>query len=170
MKELRQPFISEMSRRRKFGLFCRFVTPPAKVLEVGAGDGWFSRRLRERGFSVTTLDLEAPADIQGDINQWRALGLQEASFDAVIGLELIEHVDCLEALTSLCRPDGIIMLSSPHPKWDWVMQGLEMIGLNQKRTSPHSHLIDFKTIPLKSLLYQRPAYIHQVGVFSNRPR
>ena len=170
MTETKQPFISEMSRRRKLNLFCKYVTLPAKVLEVGAGDGWFSRRLRERGYSATTLDLETPADIQGDIMQWRKLGLQEASFDAVIGLELIEHIDCLDALTHLCRPGGVIMLSSPHPQWDWVMKGLEAIGLNQKRTSPHSHLIDFKTIPLKNLLYQRPAYIHQVGIFSNTPR
>jgi 2-polyprenyl-3-methyl-5-hydroxy-6-metoxy-1,4-benzoquinol methylase len=169
MKETQQPFLSEMSRRRKLGLFCRFVSPPAKVLEVGSGDGWFSRRLREKGYKVTTMDLETPADVHGDINQWRELRLQAASFDAVIGLEIIEHVDCLDAFRQLCRPDGIIMLSSPHPQWDWVMQGLEAVGLNQKRTSPHSHLVDFKTFPLKTLLYQRPAYIHQVGIFSNRP-
>lgn len=164
-----QPLISDLSRRNKLKLFVKHAPKNASVLEVGRGDGWFSARLKEKGFRVTTLDLVEPADIVGDVLDWRSLGLAAGSFDAVVALEVIEHVDCAEALTALCKPDGIIFLSSPHPEWDWAMLLLERIGANQKRTSPHDHLVNFRRLPWKPLELRRPAWIHQVGVFSNQP-
>ncbi len=143
----------------------RYVSPDARVLEVGRGDGWFSDRLRERGFDVTTVDLAPPADVVGDVRAWRELGMEPASFDAVAALEVIEHVDCEEVLTDLCRPGGTIFLSSPHPEWDWVMRILERLKLNQRRTSAHEHLVDFTALPWSPLELRRPAWIHQVGVF-----
>jgi len=87
-------------------------------LEVGAGSSWFALHLRESGYNVTILDLIGPADIVGDINQWQQLGIQHNSFDGVIALEVIEHVDCLAALHSVCKIGGFIMQSVPHLKWD----------------------------------------------------
>ncbi len=137
---------------------------------MGAGSGWFSRKLREAGFQVTTIDIEGPADIVGDITDWQKAGLRPASFDGIVALEVIEHVDCIEALTALCRKNGLIMLSSPHPHWDWFMKTLEFLHLNQKRTSEHDNLTDFCTIPLEPVVRKRPLMIHQVAIFRNTPK
>ncbi len=161
--------LSRISRRRKLALFLRHVPLGARVLEVGSGDGWFTRQLNGHGMKVVSLDMLPPADIIGDINAWASLGLVPNSFDAVIALEVIEHVDCLKSLTVLCKPGGLVLLSSPHPRWDWVMKVLEWLHLTQRRTSAHDHLIDFATIPLKRLLVKRPLGIHQVGLFINAP-
>ena len=169
MKEKRQPILSEISRRRKLGLLLEHLPLECSVLEVGPGDGWLSGRLRAAGIRVTTLDLCGPADIVGDITRWEELGLAPGSFDAIVAMEVIEHVDCLDALRTLCRPDGLIILSSPHPRWDWLMQILERIGLNQRRTSEHTNLTDFSEIPLAAKVRKRPLLIHQVAVFINRP-
>ena len=59
------------------------------------------------------------------------------------------------------------MLSSPHPRWDWVMQVLEHVRLTQMRTSEHSNLTDFRTIQLPVVLLKRPMWIHQVAIFRN---
>lgn len=163
----RVPILSEISRRRKLRLILSCLPPEAEVLEIGAGCGWFSERLRDRGHQVTTLDIVPPADIVGDINDWRSLDIAPASFDAVVALEVIEHVDCLQALRDICRPGGVIALSSPHPHWDWVMRILEALRLTQLRTSPHTGLVDFRAIPLPATALRRPAWIHQVGVFRN---
>ena len=161
----KQPLLSELSRRRKLRLFTGVVSSGARVLEVGGGSGWFTLRLRELGYAAETLDLVEPADHVGSINEWRRLGLVSESFDAVVGWEVIEHVDCLDAMLSLCRPGGFIALSSPHPQWDWSMKCLEALGLTQRRTSPHDNLTDFSKIPLTRALFQRPAWIHQVAIF-----
>ena len=137
------------------------------VLEVGSGSGWFSKQLKKNGYNVTTLDLIPPADLVGDINQWKKLGIQPHSFDVVVALEIIEHVDCLAALRSLCKYRGLIMLSSPHPRWDWIMKILELLHLNQKRTSEHTNLTNFNCIKMPTLLKKRPMIIHQVAIFRN---
>jgi len=164
----RQPILSELSRRRKLNLLLKHLKPGSQVLEVGAVDGWFSDRLKRKGHHSVTLDLKEPADIVGNILDWQLLGLKKESFDALIALEVIEHVNCLEAICSLCKKDGLIMLSSPHPKWDWLMKILESLRLTQKRTSAHTNLIDFRKINLEPLVLRRPLYIHQLAIFINR--
>jgi 2-polyprenyl-3-methyl-5-hydroxy-6-metoxy-1,4-benzoquinol methylase len=163
----RQPLVSELSRRRKFALLVKHLPARSRVLEVGTGDGWFAERLRQRGHSVITLDLAAPADVVGDIHDWRNLALEEKSFDAVVAMEVIEHVDCLEELCALCKQNGLIMLSSPHPNWDWVMKILERVHMTQPRTSEHFNLTDFATIDLVRVVFLRPLFVHQVAIFRN---
>jgi 2-polyprenyl-3-methyl-5-hydroxy-6-metoxy-1,4-benzoquinol methylase len=165
----RQPLISEISRRRKLALLTKHLRPKSVVLDVGACQGWLTTRLREQGFQAVSLDLIGPADYVGDINQWRGLGLNPHSFDAVVAMEVIEHVDCLDSLRSLCKPGGLIMLSSPHPRWDWVMRILEQLRLTQTRTSGHNNLTDFRTIPLPVVVLKRPLWVHQVAIFRNEP-
>ncbi len=106
----------------------------------------------------------------GSILDWKSLGLQKDYFDAVVALEVIEHVDCLEAICDLCKKDGLIMLSSPHPRWDWLMKILESLRLTQKRTSEHINLTDFTKINLKPLNIRRRLYIHQAAIFLNKPK
>jgi 2-polyprenyl-3-methyl-5-hydroxy-6-metoxy-1,4-benzoquinol methylase len=164
---MRQPLLSEISRRRKLDLLLKHLRPGSSVLEVGAGSGWFTARLREKGYNVKTADIVPPADFVGDINGWRRWGIPAGSFDAVVALEVIEHVDCLAALRALCRPGGLILLSSPHPDWDWVMKILEAVRLTQKRTSAHGNLTDFALIELPAVVRRRPLFIHQVALFRN---
>jgi 2-polyprenyl-3-methyl-5-hydroxy-6-metoxy-1,4-benzoquinol methylase len=164
---MKQPLLSEISRLKKLKLFTEHVAPGASVLEVGAATGFFSEDLRERGYKVTTLDLKEGCDIQGDINSWRELGIPMHCFDAVVALEVTEHVNCVDAIKNICKEDGFIFLSSPHPNWDWVMRILEILGLNQPRTSPHDNLMDYTTLPLDPIVLKRPAFIHQVGLFRN---
>lgn len=137
------------------------------MLEVGCGDGWLGSHLRARGWTgYTGLDLRAPADVVGDLRDWRRLGLQAESFDAIIAFEVVEHVDCFQEMHDLLKPGGLLMLSSPHPRWDWLCRVLEGVGLSQKRSSPHDHLIDFGSVPLfEPVELRRVALMAQWGVF-----
>ena len=164
---MQQPLISEISRKHKLKLLLKYLRSGASILEVGAGSAWFSEQLRKRGYVVTTLDLVPPADIVGDINQWKQLGIRPHSFDVVVALEVVEHIDCLATLRSVCKVGGLIMLSSPHPKWDWTMKILEFLHFNQKRTSAHVNLTDFNCIEMPALVRKRPMFIHQVAIFKN---
>ncbi len=81
------PFLSSYARVRKLDHFFWEVPRDARILEIGAGDGWLVEALRARGFTrYTGLDLRPPADVVGDVNEWRAAGLAYALAYLVISV------------------------------------------------------------------------------------
>jgi hypothetical protein len=40
-----------------------------------------------------------------------------------------------------------MLVTTPLPETDWVLKITEAFGLNQKRTSPHDHLVHLSRIP-----------------------
>jgi cyclopropane fatty-acyl-phospholipid synthase-like methyltransferase len=142
------PLLSSIAQRRKLDFFFRDVPRDARILEIGCGDGWLRPALAARGFTrYVGIDLRPPADVVGDVNAWRTLGLAPGSFDVIAAFEVVEHVDCFAASRELLAPGGAFFVTTPLPGRDWVMRLLEATGLNQKRTSPHDYLVDLRTVP-----------------------
>ena len=160
------PLLSNIAQRKKIDYFLASLPRDAKILEVGCGSHWVGDYLRGANYTgYLGNDLFPPADIVGDIREWRKLGLQSASLDVIIAFEVVEHVDLFAEAFELLRPGGKLLLTSPIPERDWIMQLLEAIGLNQKRTSPHDHLIDFRTIPFfEPIELKRVAGLSQWGI------
>ncbi len=142
------PILSDLARRGKSRWFLDRIAPDAHILEVGCGSRWVGDYLRRTGRrDYVGVDLVPPADVVGDIREWRRLGLAAASFDVIVAFEVIEHVDLAPACRELLRPGGLLMLTSPVPSRDRILRLLETLGLNQRRTSPHDHLVWFRDIP-----------------------
>lgn len=160
------PALRDLARVKRLEYFLPRIPKDAQVLEVGCGAKWVADELKRGGWaSYTGMDLFPPADIVGDVKQWRQLGLKAASFDVMIGFEIIEHVDLVQEAFDLLKPGGLLMLTSPVPHFDWVMQILERLGLNQKRTSPHCNLVYFRKLPLFELIdYRRVGGLLQFGI------
>jgi len=90
----------------------------------------FSQRLRELGYQVTFTDLNpnsvAHASSLGfeshqiDFNLGLP-GIDDAGFDAVVMLEVIEHIVNAEHLLSevrrVLKPGGVLVLSTPNFAW-----------------------------------------------------
>jgi SAM-dependent methyltransferase len=161
------PALSDYARRKKIEYFLQPIPRDARILEIGCGSRWVGDYLRSNGWThYVGADLVPPADIVGDIREWQALGLEPASFDVVVAFEVIEHVDLVQEAYDLLKPGGMMLLTSPVPHMDWVMKGLERLGLNQRRTSPHSNLVYFEHIPLfDRVSVLRKAGLAQWGVF-----
>jgi 2-polyprenyl-3-methyl-5-hydroxy-6-metoxy-1,4-benzoquinol methylase len=161
------PVLSARARAEKLDFFFRDVSPQAKILEVGCADEWLRAALRERGYrNYYGLDLAPPADYVGDVREWRRLGLAPASFDVIVAFEVLEHVDCVQALFDVLRPDGRLFVTMPHPRWDWACRLLEAARLTQKRTSPHDHLVDIVNLsPFETEQVRRYNVLSQWGIF-----
>lgn len=161
------PMLSDIAQRKKIEYFLNPLPRDAAILEIGCGARWVGDHLRSAGYTgYVGNDLFPPADIVGDIRKWRELGLKGESFDAIVAFEVVEHVDLFQEAFDLLKPGGQLLLTSPVPEMDWAMQVLEAVGLNQKRTSPHDHLIDFRTIPLfEAVSIRRVAGLSQWGIF-----
>jgi SAM-dependent methyltransferase len=143
------PPLSRYAAKKKIDYFFRRIPKSAAILEIGPGSGWAGDYLLNNGWSnYTGLDLVSPADVVGDIKDWRRLGLREGSFDVILAFEVVEHVDCFHECYDLLTPEGILMVTTPVPHMDWALKLLEILGLNQKRTSPHEHLVYLSDISL----------------------
>jgi 2-polyprenyl-3-methyl-5-hydroxy-6-metoxy-1,4-benzoquinol methylase len=140
--------LSGVARRGKVKYFLAFLPKDARILDVGCADNWFKRAAAEGGWNdVIGLDLYPPADVVGDVFEWRALGLEPHSFDAIVAFEVVEHGDFSLPFSELIKPDGYLILTTPVPRFDPVCRLLEAMRLLQRRTSPHSHLIDLRKFP-----------------------
>jgi SAM-dependent methyltransferase len=87
---------------------------PARVLEVGAGEGSLAAALRSAGYDVVAID---PGDAAGDgVRAVALLDLDEpdASFDAAVAIVSLHHVEPLEPsaahLARLVRPGGVLVV------------------------------------------------------------
>lgn len=156
------PLLSEYARKRKCRYFIDRIPKTHRVLEVGCGDGWLGAYMRAGGWGgYVGLDVVAPADVVGAIEEWRDLALEAASFDVVVAFEVVEHTPCFQEMFDLLKPGGLLMLTSPAPGTDWVCWLLERLGLAQKRTGSHDYLIDFAELPLFE-----PVEIRRVGLLA----
>jgi len=105
------------------------ATPGARVLDFGCGNGYFSARLAAAGFVVTGVDASASGIEQAtrhhagpkfarvdaqDERAVHALGV----FDAVVSIEVIEHVPSTQAfvrsIKGCLRPGGVAIVSTPY--------------------------------------------------------
>jgi catechol 2,3-dioxygenase-like lactoylglutathione lyase family enzyme/uncharacterized UPF0146 family protein len=87
--------------------------PPARVLEVGAGDGALAGALAVAGYDVIAIDPQ-PAGANVRACALDALDEPAASFDAAIAIVSLHHVDplaeSLRRLAEVLKPAGTVLV------------------------------------------------------------
>jgi SAM-dependent methyltransferase len=86
---------------------------PARVLEVGAGNGALARELTAAGYVVVAIDPQAGAPDVLPI-RLHELGEPESPFHAAVAVVSLHHVDPLEEscarLAEVLRPQAVLLL------------------------------------------------------------
>jgi 2-polyprenyl-3-methyl-5-hydroxy-6-metoxy-1,4-benzoquinol methylase len=106
------------------------VTPSgAKIIDVGAGQGAFSLRLKDHGFNVVAVDTKPPdfraksvpitkLDFNSVSEIRELLKREEGKYDCVVGMEVIEHVEnpweYFRFLSKLAKVGGHILVTTPN--------------------------------------------------------
>lgn len=98
--------------------------PPARILEIGTGEGEVAGRVAARypDAALATLDLpdaDLSANVHGSAEQ---LPFPDACFDMVLAIEVLEHlpdpVTALRELARVAKPGATAVLSVPsEPLW-----------------------------------------------------
>ncbi len=104
-----------------------------RMLDLGCGSGWFSRRAVERGASLISLDIsESLARItskstgtDGVTGEGGLLPFSPQSFDIVVSSEVLEHMDeperGIKEVERVLKPGGVFVMTTPNRRWLWLV-------------------------------------------------
>ena len=103
----------------------RYVSEPAEIIDLGAGQGAFSKSLHELGHRVVAVDSDPEnwrvpeIEILGvDLDCEFASKVGERKFDAVVAIEIIEHVEnpfsFARESAKLLNEGGFLFLTTPN--------------------------------------------------------
>ena len=118
--------------------------PPARVLEVGAGDGRLGRGLRAAGYDVLAIDPEPKSD---DVHAVALVDLDEpvGSFAAAVAIVSLHHVYPLDEscrrLGELVEPGGTLIVDEfdiarfDLAAADWWLEQCRAVGDPQRHTA-----------------------------------
>lgn len=107
----------------------KHVPSGARILDLGAGEGALSARLSDMGYKVTAADKDRDGfkfkdvdfscvnfDSSSDVESF--VLSHNAEFDAVLGVEVIEHVQdqwkYISQLMRMAKPGGLVLITTPN--------------------------------------------------------
>ena len=152
----------------------------ASILEVGVGQGFLLRKLKEkfRSANITAVDISIPflkyvkstVDVECLAANAENLPFEE-EFDLVVASDILEHVvnpiDFLLSANIALRPDGLMALRVPFE--DNMLQYSKLLGCKYK----FAHLRNFSKRNLSLILHQAGFQIertHYDGYYFYRRR
>jgi SAM-dependent methyltransferase len=103
-----------------------FLTPGARILEIGAGTGQQAAELSARGFQIAAIEIQASNYAEErlfDIVDYdgRTLPFPDHSFDIIFSSNVLEHVPDLRSLHAEIRrvlvPNGYCVHVLPTHSW-----------------------------------------------------
>jgi SAM-dependent methyltransferase len=120
------------ARRRIIDRLLRRALPvqrDLRILDVGAGTGATSRALAKYGrvlavdFSPEAVTIARGRGLDVARMDARALALPDASFDLVVGLDVMEHLEddvgLVKELRRVLKPGGVLLVTVPAYQWLW---------------------------------------------------
>lgn len=138
----------------------QFITPDAKILELGCANGGLLKYFKEMGHEVLGLDL-GKVEVDDGINKY-GLNLEHKSIeefkieekkDLIIMIHVIEHLtDCEKTLTKIydiLSDTGLLYISCPDID---VLSNGEIYKSDWITLMQNAHTINFNRISIQNLL------------------
>ena len=162
--------------------------PKGKVADLGAGDGSLDKHLKDEGFEVVALDADKEHFYygdeikfeEGDLN--KGLPFEDRSFDYVIMLEVIEHLEnpyfVLKEINRILKTGGVLILSTPNilnlksrlrflfeGSWEFFREPIIEQVINSKSSTLGIHICPYRFQELEYLLFKNNFEIK--GIYTN---
>ncbi len=127
--------------------------PQGRILDVGAGYGFFLALMKARGWEVTGVEVSSTGVRYGRDRwglpllpqPWETISFKEGEFDVVTAFYVLEHLPAplafLKEVHRILRPGGMILVRYPHTTPIKAVLSLLMIR-NHLYHLPF-HLVDF---------------------------
>lgn len=132
-----------------------------KALDLGCRAGVQTRWLRERGYEVTSIDVEKLFDDALVVNANERLPFEDESFDLVWSSEVIEHLEdpafSLAELRRVTKPGGELILTTPN-SYALLFRFISLFGLTPQRIQRKDHLHFFSEKDIRELAPDAEVY------------
>lgn len=142
----------------------------ARALDLGCGDGYWSEKLKARGYVVTAIDQfrEYP-NVDSDyeysemipINANKPLPFADNYFDLIWCSEVIEHLVNLhitiDEIQRILKPGGQVIITTPN-SFFWLHYFFKFFGLTNADWQNEGHVNFFHINDIKKIFPQAVIY------------
>lgn len=144
--------LSPFLKNARFKAIKKFISSKDKILDIGCGSGDLSQLVNSDnyfGYDIDSFSLSLAKKKYP--NHSFGKKLPKSKFDMIISLAVIEHVKdpiyFLHALKKNLNPKGTIILTTPHPAFEWIHDLGAKFGLFSSHASEeHETLINLKSM------------------------
>ncbi|QQG46193.1 MAG: class I SAM-dependent methyltransferase [Candidatus Niyogibacteria bacterium] len=141
-----------------------------RALDLGCGDGYWSEKLKAKGYKTTSVDQErkypnVDSDcrydemVPADLNQ--RLPFPDDSFDLAWSSEVIEHLEhhslAIAEMMRVLKPGGSYILTTPN-SYFWLYYFLKLFRLDHKDWQNEGHKNFFHIKYIKKLFPSAKIY------------
>lgn len=139
----------------------KYKMPPAKIMELGCSHGSFVFLMQQAGFDAYGIELspwvvefgQKIFDVPIQLGPLEALPLKEHSFDAIVLMDVLEHLphplETMKTCLRLLKPDGILLIQTPnfemHYKYSELLEAQHPF-LVQLKDDEHLFLFSKKSV------------------------
>lgn len=128
-----------------------FFAPGKTALDMGCGDGFWSKKLADLGYKITSIDLEKHYENTQVVNLENGLTFPDNSFDYVWSTDVLEHLREPEKIISEIKrvlgPGGLLTLTTPN-SYFWIYPIFKLFGFTPKdlQNPDHKQFFNLKDV------------------------
>lgn len=125
-----------------------------QALDIGCRDGYWSERLKGKGYTIFALDIEPKYLSALAHNVENGLPFDDESFDLVWCTEVLEHLHnpkfLLDEIERILKPNGRAILTTPNSGW-WFYSISRFWGWTPKKLQNPDHKQFFREQNIRSI-------------------
>lgn len=126
-----------------------------KALDVGCRDGYWSEKLKSKGYEVVAIDIEPHYAGALTVDANAVLPFADDQFDLIWCSEVIEHLRnpafTIHEFKRVLQPGGSLVMTTPNHDL-WVFRMIEAVGISMARLENETHTCFFSYSDIRSLV------------------